>query len=537
MKTAMMIVIAMVIATAAQYGDATEQPPPIPSEEQPEILTRGPVNEAFAQPVSLEDQTGLVAPTPPPTNIEEVPPAERPAGGQFVWVPGYWAWDSDRNGYIWVSGCWRATPPGMQWVPGYWAKAVGGWQWVAGFWGPDSNKEIEYLPAPPALTDVAPPGPAPSPDWIWVPPTWYWYNAQYIRRPGYWIAAQSDWIWVPSHYVWTPRGYVFVKGHWDYSLRRRGVLFAPVYFPRHIYAQPGFSYLLSIVVNIDNLEFGLFTRPRYSHYYFGDYYDSSYIGIGIFPWFECERRHTWYDPIYMHDRWRHRKDGPRWEERQRVEYDRRRADKALRPPRTYREMERRVSKMPASQRRNFEVAAPMTRVAGRKTSTFKFEKVKPEARQQISRHSNDVHKFSEERGRWESQGAGRKAGQPVMERVPSAKRKGPEMKPPERMESAPAERAGHGETLGRGREGSATSPDQQRPTKVSTREAEQNQSDKVKVRTSPVVGKQGGGSFRKGPPSRPAEEQKAEVKEKPKGRDTQRGNDAGRDRGKRDKND
>jgi len=521
MKTAMMIVMAMVMATWAMYGEAAEQPPPIPAEEQPEVLTRGPLNEAFAQPVNLEDQTGFIAPIEPPANIEEVPPAERPAGEQFAWVPGYWAWDSDRNGYIWVSGCWRAVPPGMYWLPGYWSRTAQGWQWVAGFWTPVSNNEIEYMPAPPALTGVEPPGPAPSPDKLWVPPCWYWHNGQYIRRPGYWIAAQADWVWVPSHYVRTPRGYVFANGHWDYALGRRGVLFAPVYFPRHTYERPGFSYVLSIAINIGNLQFGLFTRPQYSHYYFGDYYDSTYIGIGIFPWYECEQRHTWYDPIYVHDRWRHQKDESRWEQHERQEYARLRADQALRPPRTYREMERRVSNMPESQRRNFEIAEPMTRVVTRKTTTFKFEQTKPEARPQISRHADDVHKFVKERSQWESQGAGRKAGQPAMARVPSAgskemappvKRKGPEMRPSEPKESAPAQRAGRGEAPGRGREGSTTSPEQQRSAKVSAHEAEQNQPDKVKVRTPPVGGTQRGGFSRQGLPSRPAEEQKVERK-------------------------
>jgi hypothetical protein len=516
MKTVMMIVMAMVMATGALYGEATGQAPPIPSAEQPEVLTRGPVNEAFAHPVNLEDQTGLLAPTEPPANIEEVPPAVRPAGEQFEWVPGYWAWDSDRKGYIWVSGCWRAVPPSMYWVPGYWAKAAGGWQWVAGFWAPVSNKEIEYLPAPPALTGVEPPGRAPSPDNIWVPPCWYWYNGQYIQRPGYWIAAQTDWVWVPSHYIWTPRGYVFANGHWDYTLDRRGVLFAPVYFPRHVYDRQRFSYALSIAVDIGNLEFGLFTRPRYSHYYFGDYYDSAYIGIGIFPWYECEQRHTWYDPIFVHDRWRHRKNEPRWEQQERQEYARRRADKALRPPRTYREMERRISKMPASQRRNFEIAAPMTRFVSRKTTTFKFEKAKPAARQQILRHADDVHKFVKERSHWESQGTVRKAG-PAMERVPSAasketaatvKRKGPKMRPSEPMGSAPAERARGGEAPGSDRESSRTSYGKQMPTKISSRKGGPNQPDKVKVRTSPVGGKEGKGAFRKKPPSQPAEEQK-----------------------------
>lgn len=400
MKTVLMIAMAMVLATSGGY--AAEQAPPIPAAEQPEVLTRGPVNEAFAQPVNLEDQAGLVAPTEPPANIEEVPPPERPAGNQFVWVPGYWAWDSERNGYIWVSGCWRAVPPGMSWVPGYWSQTAGGWQWVTGFWTSAGNQEIEYLPAPPALTDEEPPTPALSPDQIWVPPCWYWSNGQYIRRPGYWLAPQVNWVWTPSHYIWTPRGYVFVRGHWDYTLSHRGVLFAPVYFPRPFYGRPGYAYSLSIVVNIDNLAFGLFTRPQYSHYYFGDYYDSMYIGVGIFPWFECERKHTWYDPIFMHVRWRHHRDDPRWVEHERREYDRRRNDKALRPPGTYRELKRSVGKMPKSERKNFEIAEPMTRVAQSKTR-FKFEKIQPKDRQRLSKYSHDVHKYANERHHRESQ--------------------------------------------------------------------------------------------------------------------------------------
>ena len=128
MKTVMIILIAMTMATGVLVGEATGQAPPIPTEEQPEVLTRGPVNEAFAQPVNLDDQVGLTVPIAPPANIAEVPPIQRPAGERFAWVPGYWAWDSDRNEYIWVSGCWRAVPPGMSWVPGYWAKAARGWQ-------------------------------------------------------------------------------------------------------------------------------------------------------------------------------------------------------------------------------------------------------------------------------------------------------------------------------------------------------------------------------------------------------------------------
>jgi hypothetical protein len=551
--------------------------------------------------VNLENQAGIVASSQPPANIEEVPPVDRPVGSQFVWIPGYWGWDTDRNGYIWVSGCWRAAPPGMYWVPGYWAPIPGGWQWVAGFWTPASNKEIEYLPAPPPLADVEPVGVAPSPDRIWVPPCWYWYQGQYVRRSGYWVIAQADWVWVPSHYLWTPRGYVFCAGHWDYSLSRRGVLFAPVYFPRHIYERRGFSYSLSIVVDVGNLEFGLFTNPRYSHYYFGDYYDDTYISIGIFPWFECERRHTWYDPIFVHDRWRHFRTEPRWEEHERQEYDRRRADRDLRPPRTYREMESRAAKMPETQRRSFEIARPMNEVVTKKTTTMKFEQIKTNERQQILKQSTDVHKFGEDRGKWESQGPGAKKGQPAVERVPmgerretaapaerkgpeaqpterkdvapvpaerkgpppQVERKGPEAQPSERKEAAPApaERKGPPPQVERkGPEAQPSErkepapapaerkgPPQQKPPAVSPPEQGQNQPDKVKVPTPPVSGKQGGGIFRKGPPSQPAEEQKPPEKDTRKGQDAQKGgdsqrgndarkdSDAGKDRGERGK--
>ena len=177
---------------------------------------------------------------------------------------------------------------------------------------------------------------------------------------------------MPSHYVWTPRGYVFAEGHWDYSLERRGVLFAPVYFPRSVYERAGFSYSPSIVIDIGMLQVSLFTYPRYSHYYFGDYYDDAYLRIGIYPRFESERSHTWYDPIYEYDRWQNRRTEPRWEEHERHEYDLRRADKDLRPARTYREMETRLAKLPEPQRRDLQMARPLTAVVAAKATPLKL---------------------------------------------------------------------------------------------------------------------------------------------------------------------
>jgi hypothetical protein len=47
MKSVMMLIMAMIMTTVMLYGEAMGQPPPMPAEEQPQVLTRGPVNEAF----------------------------------------------------------------------------------------------------------------------------------------------------------------------------------------------------------------------------------------------------------------------------------------------------------------------------------------------------------------------------------------------------------------------------------------------------------------------------------------------------------
>ena len=413
MKTAITIVTMLVLCAYPLYSAAEESltPPPVPSQEQPEVLTSGPVHEAFAEPVNLQVQEGLVIPKQPPANIVENAPPERPEGDQFVLVAGYWAWDTDRSDFIWVSACWRAAPPNMYWVPGYWTKVDEGWEWVAGFWAQSGNRTIEYLPAPPVLEDVEPAAP-PLEDQIWVPSCQYWYHDHYIVRSGYWVVAQQGWVWVPSHYIWTPRGYAFSAGHWDYSLERRGVLFAPVYFPRGLYLRAGFSFSPSIVISLGMLQLNLFTCPRYSHYYFGDYYDGVYLSFGIFPRFKSERSHIWYDPIYVYDRWNNRRTEPHWADHERHEYDIRHNDKDLRPPRTYHEMETRQAKMLEDQRKNIRMARPLTDVVASK-ATMRFQQIDTKTQRKITTQATEVQKFSEKRNNWESVPTTHNTAQPV----------------------------------------------------------------------------------------------------------------------------
>ncbi|MDL2321577.1 hypothetical protein LJC47_04465 [Desulfosarcina sp. OttesenSCG-928-B08] len=388
---------------------AADAAPAVPAEEVPEILTRGPVHEAFAQPVALTLEDGMVAPLAPPENIQETLPPEKPTDPSVVWIPGYWAWDSEIGDYIWVSGCWRAAPPDRVWEPGYWTAVPGGWQWVSGFWRAVGAGPAAYLPPPPAMDSPDPAGAAPLPDQIWVPPCWYGHGSGYVFRSGYWMTARPGWVWVPSCTFWTPRGHVFVNGYWDYPLGRRGVVFAPMRFPRHLHRRPGLSVGLGIVIQLDHLQFGLFTRPRYRHYYFGDYYDRAYIGLGIFPRYECERRRTWYDPIYVHDRWRNRRTHPNWMKHEEKAYNRIRDTKSLRPPRGYGEMRHRLSTGPGSGRgsgRGIAFAGPLSAMAVRQDGPVQFERPSVDRRQQIIRDTAAVRHRMNDRVRRESASSG-----------------------------------------------------------------------------------------------------------------------------------
>src|SRR5258707_6432736 len=90
-----------------------------------EVQTRGPVHEGYAQPTDAAAQPLPAVPKEPPPPIAEQPPDQKPEGDNVQWIPGYWAWDADKNDYIWVSGFWRVPPPHRKWVPGHWADAAG----------------------------------------------------------------------------------------------------------------------------------------------------------------------------------------------------------------------------------------------------------------------------------------------------------------------------------------------------------------------------------------------------------------------------
>src|SRR5436190_13344172 len=145
----------LLIAPNFAFAQVDVPPPPMPTalpgnqlppaltgpqnadEEGMETLTQGPLHDAFATPSEADPQPSPIVTEKPPADVPEQPPEYKP-DGNFIWLPGYFEWDDDRRGFIWITGVWRQPPPGKRWMPSYWEEVAGGWQRGKGFWIDDA---------------------------------------------------------------------------------------------------------------------------------------------------------------------------------------------------------------------------------------------------------------------------------------------------------------------------------------------------------------------------------------------------------------
>jgi hypothetical protein len=250
---------------------------------------------------------------------------------------------------------------------------------------------------------------APSADHTWLPGSWAWQQNRYAWRPGYWATGQSDWSWVPAHYVWTPRGYVFVDGYYDYSVARRGVLFAPVYFNSAIYSQPGFSYSPAMAISPAIFGSHLFLRPSYGHYYYGDYYGLNYASAGYSPWFSFNSSRYGYDPFYAQQRWINRQNVG-WNQNLQTNFQNLRANETLRPPRTWAEQNARLASAGAQNGQNAVVAASLSDLAKNKDHALRLQQVDQAEQQQHAQHGQAVTQLRDQRQKLELQAGAPLAG-------------------------------------------------------------------------------------------------------------------------------
>jgi hypothetical protein len=390
-----------------------------------QVLTRGPVHEAFAGMVTFNPEPGIVVTKAPPDVIEEMPPEERPEGDNVTWIPGYWAWDDERSDFLWVSGTWRALPPGRAWMAGYWGNTTQGYQWTSGYWADAAARKTTYLPAPPATVEAGPNIAAPSMDYGWTPGCWIWYQGRYAWRPGYWVLGRVDWDWTPAYYVWTPRGYIFVEGFWDYPVERRGVLFAPVYFDVGVYSRRGYYYSPMIVIDLAVFTDHLFLRPLYQHYYFGDYYAASYLQGGFYASFSFQSSRYGYDPIFSHQSWEHRQDRE-WEHRVEASYQYRRDHETARPPRTWAAQKTLNPDTAESKQNRMLMATSIDQMAKRSDSPVRFQPVAKAEREKLAQRGQEVQKSRDQRQTLEAKAvdtAARKPGavfEPAKVKLPTS---------------------------------------------------------------------------------------------------------------------
>lgn len=273
------LAMAVGIGLGAEREDAAKEP-------DVAVLERGPVHEAFAQPIVPNPIVPRVIDKEPPAPVPEIPPEQRPEGGNVQWIPGYWAWDEERKDFIWVSGTYRDIPAGRTYVPGYWSHTEQGWRWVPGYFAPEQQAENpQFVPTPPpASLDIGPSVPPPDDGSLYVPGNWAYRDGDYLWQPGYWTANRPGFVWISPQYRWTPGGWIYCNGYWDYPFNRRGLLFAPVAFGGGW--GPGWSYRPWYVVN--NLLNGLFWRAGQPFYHYGSYFGPNYARQGFRPWFNSQ---------------------------------------------------------------------------------------------------------------------------------------------------------------------------------------------------------------------------------------------------------
>jgi hypothetical protein len=360
-----------------------------------QVLARGPVHEAYAQPVPDSPQPTPMVPKQPPAPIPEEPPDQKPQANNVEWIPGYWSWDTDKKDFIWVSGFWRVPPPERRWVPGHWSKSADGWQWTPGFWIAQDQESWRYLPQPPASLDNGLSISPPDENNFYVPGEWRYRDPEFAWRSGFWFHAYSDWVWIPGSYRWTPSGYIYVDGYWDYTLEDRGLLFAPVSFDQPLWAIPGWCYRPSFAVNVGGLCGSLFVNFGCGHYYFGDYYDPVYSGLGFAPWYAFGRRHC--DPLFTYYSWAHR-GNPGWYRNLQDTHVGRVNGTQVRPART---LVAPTARIQAASSTRPSQAAPRL-VSSLATSGVALTRVSPT---QLSQQRSAIQRFrdvSVQRNRWET---------------------------------------------------------------------------------------------------------------------------------------
>ena len=274
--------------------------------ENIDVLTRGPLHEAFATAHQSNPEPSPVITNSPPELIEELPPEYKPDGKNVQWIPGYWAWDDSQGDFILGKRGMARRAPQSPLGPGL----LGSSRRTVSVGYRDSgpkNNSRNWVTCQRLLnrSTRARQRQPPVKITFYVPGNWEYQNGRYRWLSGHWQPVVGNWIWIPARYVWTPSGCLYQSGYWDYEFEYRGTCFAPVYFKRPVYLATNYCYRPSyaIQLNIDFLTH-VFVRPRCGHYYYGDWYARNYVSYGYKPWVYYRSHYRSYDPLLTYYRCR-----------------------------------------------------------------------------------------------------------------------------------------------------------------------------------------------------------------------------------------
>jgi hypothetical protein len=205
------------------------QPPVVIPPGQPDATSATPRHEALA--TIPEASAPVHVDRAPPVPESDRPDVEPPEPGA-QWIDGYWGWDPARKDFVWVPGTWRVPPPGKFWINGFWKRDEQGWSRVGGFWS-DRKTDVRRDGPPSSAGREDRIGPAPGPDYFYVPGQYVPAGDGVTWRPGFWARSQPGWEWVPARWVRLSDGWTYREGHWERSANDLDS------GRRHVVARPG----------------------------------------------------------------------------------------------------------------------------------------------------------------------------------------------------------------------------------------------------------------------------------------------------------
>jgi len=102
-------------------------------------LSQGELSTPYQTEVPVEPVVQRVEVAPPVQLVEERP---LPPAPNYVWVSGYWWWNTPR--WVWVTGYWCPPRRGYAYVPGSWYWSNNYWWYGPGGWARPGSTYIAY---------------------------------------------------------------------------------------------------------------------------------------------------------------------------------------------------------------------------------------------------------------------------------------------------------------------------------------------------------------------------------------------------------